>query len=111
MKTADYYGLTEERQEYIRDVFLAIENAALGADELAQANVMDQVFPRQTQPNAKDSEKITSVLAQGSGNAQAQQLNEITEQQKFSSGFKGAETILARRNEALMSPKSPGGLG
>jgi hypothetical protein len=50
-------------------------------------------------------------MGQGSGRAQVQSLEEVTESLRAGGGFDAAETILSRRNEALMTPKSPGGVG
>jgi DNA-binding ferritin-like protein len=111
MRSSEYYHLDEERQEYIRDVFLAIENATLDPQQLAEANIMDQVFPPKVGPNVEVHDQLASVMGQGSGRAQTQSLEEVTESLRTGGGFDAAEAILSRRNEALMSPKSPGGLG
>ena len=111
IKGPDYYGLSEERQEYIRDVFIAIENASLPPEQLAQENLQEKVFPRTPMPTAKDDELLGSVVGLNSGAAQAQQLGEAVGMRGLEAGFGAAETALSKRSDALVQNISPGGVG
>ena len=111
IKSTDYYGLDEERQEYLRDIYIAIEHAEIPADKLAQENVQEKVFPRQPAPTADRDEMLASIMGQGSGAAQSQALDEAMRMTQLSTGFGQAEDQLALRQEALISNKSPGGIG
>jgi hypothetical protein len=111
IRTPAYYELGEERQEYIRDVFIAIENGSKPAQELAAENLNDKVFPRSIAPASSREDMLTSIMGQGSGGAQRQQLEEAVESKGMSSGFRATEDLMARRAEALISNRSPGGVG
>jgi hypothetical protein len=54
----DYYNLGEERQEYIRDVFIAIEHGEMDPQKLGEANFQEKVFPRQPSPTAENTEML-----------------------------------------------------
>jgi len=111
IRSPKYYELGEERQEYIRDVFIAIENAGLSAEELGQANLQEKVFPRQTNPTDKNMDVMGAVMGQGSGGSQTQHLAEAAGMKDIETGFGAAENLLAKRSEALIQNRSPGGVG
>ena len=52
----EYYELDLERQEYIRDVYIAIGQANAPTPEAAEANIYDKVYPRQLPQNSGPSE-------------------------------------------------------
>lgn len=107
----DYYSLSEERQEYIRDVFIAIENSEMNAEQLSKENFQEKVFPRQSNPTDSATDIMGNVMGIGSGAAQMQTLNEGVDAQKMQSGMGLAEDTLARRRDALVQNISPGGIG
>jgi hypothetical protein len=111
IKSPEYYSIAEERQEYLRDVFIAIENAGMNPQQLGQENIQEKVFPRQPAPTAEDTEMLAGVMGQGSGAAQAQQLEEALGAKAIESGFGRAEQALAGRQDALVQNISPGGVG
>tara|TARA_R110000824_G_scaffold228561_1_gene416306 strand:- start:733 stop:2679 length:1947 start_codon:yes stop_codon:yes gene_type:complete len=106
-----YYQLSEERQEYIRDVFIALENAMMEPKDAASYNLQDKIFPRSMKPSTATDEQLTAIMSQGSGGAQEQMLEEVVEQRGMSTGFGAAEDVVSQRAEALISNRSPGGMG
>jgi len=104
MKQSDYYSLKEETQDYIRDVYVAIESAGLPPQEGQEQQAMDKVFPRDVSPE-KIKDQIGAVLTQESKQAQAQQIEGNLGMAKLAGSFEGAERQLARGSEALMSNK------
>jgi len=111
IRTPAYYELGEERQEYIRDVYIAIENAGMNTMDLSQENVAEKVFPRTAGPNADSTEVLASIAGMGSGGAQAQALGDAMAMQQLKSGFGAAEESLAKRSDAMIQNVSPGGVG
>ena len=111
IKTPAYYELGEERQEYIRDVYIALENAGMNAEQLAQANVSEKVFPRSAGPNPDQTDVLASIHGLNSGGAQAQAIGDALSMQQMKSGFGVAEEKLAKRSDALVQNVSPGGIG
>ena len=107
----EYYAMSEERQEYIRDVFIAIENAEAPPEQLAQENMQEKVFPRTPKPTADSTAMLASVMGNNSGAAQSQQLAEAAGMSTAEAGFGAAENALAQRGEALTQNISPGGIG
>ena len=111
IKGPDYYALGEERQEYIRDVYIAIENAGLPPDKLGEVNLQEKVFPRSPTPTAEGAQVLAGIAGMGSGGAQAQQLQEAAAMKTLEGGFGAAETALAGRSDALVQNISRGGIG
>jgi len=111
IRSPAYYELGGERQEYIRDVFIAIENGGLSAEELGQANLQEKIFPRQTSPTDDNMDVMGAVMGQGSGGSQTQHLAEAAGMKDIETGFGAAENLLSKRSEALVQNRSPGGVG
>ena len=111
IRSPAYYELGEERQEYIRDVYIAIENSTMAPEELGMHNLTEKVFPRSVSPKASDDTALAAVMGQGSGGAQSQQLEEVVNMRGAGAGFGAAEKIVSQRAEALISDRSPGGMG
>ena len=111
MRGTEYYDLPIERQDYIRDIFISIENGGATIDQLAKANVQEKVFPRQPAPTAPADQHAANIAGQSSDAAALQSLSESITAQQTGSGFEETERLIAKRGEALMSPVAPGGLG
>ena len=107
----EYYELDLERQEYIRDVYIAIGQANAPTPEAAEANIYDKVYPRQLPQNSGPSEAALSVVGQGSEQAAAQAVGEAMAGKQLEAGFEETERKLAKRAEALMSSRPTGGVG
>jgi len=109
MRQPDYYALDEEAQNYIRDIYVALETGGEPMDP-ANAPANDRVFPRDVPPKIEPNDAIASVIGQSSGQAQMQQADAIGQAKGAAHDFARAEEQLARRGEALISNK-PGGMG
>jgi len=107
IKSPDYYRLPTDRQEYIRDVYIAIEQAGMTPENLAEANIMDKVYPRQSQPNTDQRTRLQGIMGNESQAAQQQALQESLAMESISGGFDIAEEALTRQRgaEALITPR------
>ena len=109
MRQSVYYSLSEERQNYIRDIYVALEGAGEAVDP-NEAAARDRIFPRDVPPKIEAGAAIGEIIGQSSGLAQMQQTDAITSAKGASADFARAEEQMARGAEALLSRK-PGGMG
>ena len=107
IRSPEYYRLPPDRQEYLRDVYIAIEQAGLTPEQLAQENIMDKVFPVQTPPSATGKTELQNIMGNESSAAQQQSLDESLAMNSISGGFDIAEETLSRQRgaEALITPR------
>ena len=82
MRTKDYYKLTLELQDYVRDVFVAVSTANLPPEEAAIMSEQDKVFPRKPKAAASPEEKAAVAIAPDSAIAQQQMLQAVVEQDR-----------------------------
>ena len=109
IKSTEYYSLSIEIQDYIRDIYIAIENPQL--DDAGKENLNDKVFPKAIPPKAEKEDVLSNILVQDSQTATGQMIDESINMTETASGFQQADKAASLRSEALMSPKSPGGFG
>ena len=102
IRSPEYYRLPPDRQEYLRDVYIAIEQAGLTPEQLAQEN-----FPVQTPPSATGKTELQNIMGNESSAAQQQSLDESLAMNSISGGFDIAEEALTRQRgaEALITPR------
>jgi hypothetical protein len=111
IRGTEYYSLPLDRQDYIRDIYIAIEQGGASIEDVAKANVLEKVFPRQPEPTATIEQHALNIAGQSSGAAKDQALSESISVGETATGFEETERVLARRGEALMSPRPTGGVG
>ena len=109
MRQQDYYNLELERQEYIRDIFIALEDASLPPEQRSDQKLSEKVYPRSVAPTDDDAQ-IASIVAPSSQQAQAQALEEAMAMEAVGGSFQDAERQMASGSEALISNKQ-GGMG
>lgn len=80
MRERAYYQLEEDRQEYIRDVYVSLVNADLPPDQYEAARLQNKVFPRTPPPGASETEQASMIVAQGSPQASQQIADEVVDQ-------------------------------
>ena len=80
MRTPKYYALSEQRQEYIRDVFIAVATADAPPEQYAAAAREEKVFPRAPDINADPAAKAAMALAPDSPEASQQNAAAVAEQ-------------------------------
>jgi hypothetical protein len=99
MQSTDYYRLSDERQNYIRDVLVSLA-AAGQPDEAYQEMLMRQrVWPRpQTDP------QIGNVLALTSPAGQGQAIEEMAAGEQRRGTIAAAERDMTKGAEALVTP-------
>lgn len=109
MKQPEYYSLDEETQNYLRDIFVALESGGQPV-EPENAPSQDRVFPRDVSPKIDEADAIGEVFGQSSLRGQLQTTDAIAGAKGASADFARAEQQMAQRSEALIS-KKPGGFG
>jgi len=80
MREREYYELPQERQLYIRDVYVALVASALPPEQYELVRNADKVFPRKPVPGAGPEQQASLAVVQGSDAAQGQVLDEMVEQ-------------------------------
>ena len=80
MRDTAYYQLSEDVQEYIRDVFISVSTANLTEDEYQAALRHSKVFPRKPKPRGPIQKKASLAIAPESPAAQKQTIDELIEQ-------------------------------
>ena len=109
MRQTEYYSLPPDRQEYIRDVYIAIENATMPPEQQGQQKLEEKVYPKSVAPT-DDQAQLESIMLQNSQQGQAQQLEEALAMEQIAGSLQGAEEQMSLGNEALISRKQ-GGVG
>ncbi len=108
MKTAEFYALEPEKQNYIRDVLVSIATAGAPFEDYVTALNNAKVFPRQTAMSEGAGNIATNIGSQNSTGAQTQ----VAQQQAASASKYGsigtAEHKLSNRNEALIGSRRGG---
>jgi hypothetical protein len=59
IRTEEYYQLPQERQQYIRDIFISVETFGTQAEVQAEALANRKVFPRSAPPEQLDEISVT----------------------------------------------------
>lgn len=107
MQTEEFYLLTPERQDYLRDVLLSIE-AAGQPDEVYRTLLgANKVFPRSQPPTLDPQTMAANMAAPASPNTQEQIIQEQSAAATRAGSMAEAERLLTGRNEALMG-RGPG---
>ena len=104
MRQSDYYALPLERQNYIRDIYVALEFPDQSLQESGVAPAADRVFPKDIM-GPDPGAALTEIVGQSSPSAQLQQVRAGGEQERLSSTFAQAEQQLAKGSEALIGSK------
>jgi hypothetical protein len=108
MRSPDYYELTEERQNYIADIFAALTTDNQGPEAYAEALAKRKVWPRPMMPGEDPKGRVQSMVGVGSPEAR-QQL--VEEQLDMTVQKRVGEDMVSRskqRDEALISPVGGG---
>ena len=108
--TDDFYGLPEERQFYIRDVVVSLENPNADDMQFQQAEAMDKIFPRQPGPQSNLNQQMANITAVGSPQTQGQMAQESVDRAGQVGQMESAQSSMAAGTEALISPVF-GGMG
>jgi len=108
--TDEFYGLSEERQLYIRDVVVALANPDVPDEQFQQASAMQKVFPRQPGGKSDQGAQMGNIVAAGSPETQGQMAQESLGRARQVGAMESAQSSLAKGTEALISPVF-GGIG
>lgn len=108
MKQPEYYSLDEEAQNYIRDIYISLEQGGKLTPENSAA--MDKVYPQSLSPKVNQSDALEAVAMQGSVSGQEATIQSVLEGKGQMADMVNAEKQMARGAEALLSTKI-GGLG
>ena len=105
-----YYQLPIETQNYIRDIFVAIEIGPEASDQQFQeASTFDTIFPRETKPTASNQDTVANLVVPDSALAQQQQAGQLLDVQDEMVQIENAEAQLASEQEALRTSVPGGG--
>ena len=108
VKSAEFYDLEEERQDYIRDVLISIATAGAPAEDYESAMVANKVFPR---AEGADRGAIgRNIGAANSPNTQQQVTQEHAARAQHAGTAAAAERMLTRGADANIS-RAPGSRG
>ena len=59
IRSTEYYALPEERQEYIRDIYISIETFGTPSEQAVEALANRKVFPRSAPPEQAEEMSVT----------------------------------------------------
>ena len=108
MKTAEFYSMEPEKQNYIRDVLVSIATAGAPFDDYVTALNNAKIFPRQTAMSEGPGNVAVNIGSQTSPASQTQ----VAQQQAASASRYGsigaAEHKITNRNEALIGSRRGG---
>jgi hypothetical protein len=106
----EFYGLPEERQLYVRDVIVAVENPQVADAQFQQAQAMQKVFPRQPGARSDTNNQLGNIVSAGSPATQGQMSEESINRADQVGLMESAQSAQAAGTEALISPVF-GGIG
>ena len=108
MKTAEFYSMEPEKQNYVRDVLVSIATAGAPFDDYVTALNNAKIFPRQTAMSEGPGNVAVNIGSQTSPASQTQ----VAQQQAASASRYGsigaAEHKITNRNEALIGSRRGG---
>ena len=108
MRTAEFYSMEPEKQNYVRDVLVSIATAGAPFDDYVTALNNAKIFPRQTAMSEGAGNVAVNIGSQTSPASQTQ----VAQQQAASASRYGsigaAEHKITNRNEALIGSRRGG---
>ncbi len=108
IRDPEFYTLPQDRQDYVRDVYVAVELGPMATDaQYQEAATNDKVFPRETGPKANAATVGGNIVSPNSPEAQLQNAAEYMDTRGAKADVELVESALAQRAEALTS--IPGG--
>ncbi len=110
MRSVKFYELDEERQDYVRDILVAVATAGAPPEAYEAATVNNKVFPR-TSGASLDSAQISRDISLGTSPSTQQQIiqENAAGAQRLGSAA-AAERLMTRGLDGNLS-KAPGGRG
>ena len=101
MRTEEYYGLPEERQDYISDIFTSVVTSGLPPEAYQAAIAQRTVFPRSPMPQMGGASVAGEITAMGSPTAQQQVATQAVGVARDIGTVEAATSRNAQRTEAL----------
>ena len=108
VKSAEFYDLEEERQDYIRDILVSIATAGAPVEAYEPAMMANKVFPRAA--GAARGASGRNIAAGNSPNTQQQIIQEQAARAQQAGTGAAAERMLTRGSDANIS-RAPGSRG
>ena len=108
VKSAEFYDLEEERQDYIRDILVSIATAGAPVEDYQTAMMANKVFPRAA--GADRGAIANNIAAANSPNTQQQVIQEQAARSQQAGTAAAAERMLTRGADANIS-RAPGSRG
>lgn len=108
VKSAEFYDLSEERQDYIRDILVSIATAGAPVEDYQTAMMANKVFPRAA--GADRGAIANNIAAANSPNTQQQVIQEQAARSQQAGTAAAAERLLTRGAEGNIS-RAPGSRG
>ena len=108
VKSAEFYDLEEERQDYIRDILVSIATAGAPVEDYQTAMMANKVFPRAA--GADRGAIANNIAAANSPNTQQQVIQEQAARSQQAGTAAATERMLTRGSEGNIS-RAPGSRG
>ena len=108
VKSAEFYDLEEERQDYIRDILVSIATAGAPVEDYQTAMMANKVFPRAA--GADRGAIANNIAAANSPNTQQQVIQEQAARSQQAGTAAATERMLTRGAEGNIS-RAPGSRG
>ena len=108
MKTAQFYEIPPEKQNYIRDVLVSIATAGAPFEDYINAMNTAKVFPRATAPEGGRANVAANVTSPSSGQGQAQVRQAQAAESSRAGSMASAEHQLTNRSEAQIGSRRSG---
>jgi hypothetical protein len=108
IKTGEFYEMTEERQNYIRDILISIATAGAPIEDYEMAMTANKVFPRAA--GADRGAIGRNIAAANSPNTQQQIIQEHASRAQQAGTAASAESMLTRGAEGSVG-RAPGARG